>query len=168
MVVLFSDCLLHISLLLCSFRWKWVSEPCLSAPWCPCPAVPTGSTSRDSTALASSMVCKVRSWGGKGQGRNQITTLLNHFSIHPSHWKMFCLCHLQLLSGWWGGGYSHLKMDNFAEGCHQEVLFLRFVGEGSFIWQVFWLFFQDRQLPKSFNGTRFFAKPITIWVAASC
>lgn len=55
-----------------------------------------------------------------------------------------------------------------AEGCHQEVLFLRFVGEGSFIWQVFWLFFQDRQLPKSFNGAQFFAKPITIWVAASC
>lgn len=43
----------------CSSRWRWASGLPRWAPWCPCPAAPTGSISRGSTAPGSSAACKV-------------------------------------------------------------------------------------------------------------
>lgn len=95
-------CYSHFSFLLCSCRWKWASEPCPSVPWCPCPAVPTGSTSPDSTALASSTGCKVMGWAGSSQYTEQFMMLLCRFCICPSQGRlMFGLRQLPLLSDWW-------------------------------------------------------------------
>lgn len=86
------NCLLHISLLLCSFRWRWASEPCPSAPWCPCPAVPIGSTSRDSTALASSTACKVRGWDWMGSWHRSDNSTVEAFQQLSIPW----IVHAQL------------------------------------------------------------------------